>query len=134
MTILLDTHVLLWWKAGGERLSATAVRVIREADRVLISPLSCWEATTLHRQGRIALDRDPLAWVQALFRAPRVDSAPLSVEAAAFAGTLDPDRFPGDPIDRMLYATALDLRVPLVTKDERLTEYARSAGDIDVVW
>ncbi len=73
MTILLDTHVLLWWQAGGERLSASADRAIREADQVLVSPLSCWEATTLHRQGRIALDRDPLAWVQALFRAPGWD-------------------------------------------------------------
>jgi len=134
MTILLDTHVLLWWQAGGERLSAVADRAIREADRVLISPLSCWEATTLHRQGRIALDRDPLVWVQALFRVPRVGPAPLSVEAAALAGTLDQDRFPGDPIDRMLYATALDLRIPLVTKDERLTDYARSVGDVDVIW
>ncbi len=34
----------------------------------------------------------------------------------------------------MLYATALDLRIPFVTKDERLTEYARAVGDVDVIW
>ncbi len=134
MTILLDTHALLWWQAGGERLSAVADQAIRAADRVLVSPLSCWEAITLHRQGRIALDRDPRVWVKALFRVPRVELATLGPEAAAFAGTLDLDRFPGDPIDWMLYATALDLRVPLVTKDERLTEYARATGDVDVIW
>ena len=134
MTVLVDTHVLLWWQAGGERLSQRADHAIRNAKRVLVSPLSCWEVSTLHRQGRIVLDRDPLRWVQALFRLPRVESAALSPAAAAWAGTLDGQRFPGDPIDRLLSATALDLRVPLVTKDERLSEYALAAGDIDVVW
>ncbi len=80
------------------------------------------------------VDRDPLPWVQALFRLPGVEAAAVSPTAAARAGTLDANRFPGDPIDRMLYATALDLRVPLVTKDERLTAFARAGGDIDVVW
>lgn len=134
MTILLDTHTLLWWQAGGERLSSRAGRAISEAERVLISPLSCWEVTTLHRQGRIELDRDPLTWIGALFRVPRVEPAPLTPAAAGWAGTLDPGSFPGDPIDRMLYATALDLRIPLVTKDERLRDYARRAGDVDALW
>ena len=134
MTILLDTHVLVWWRAGGERLSARANRAISGADRVLVSPLSCWEIATLHRQGRIELDRDPLGWVQALWLVSRVAPAQLSATAATWAGTLDPTRFPGDPIDRLLYATALDLRVPLVTKDTRLTDYAMAAGDVDVIW
>jgi PIN domain nuclease of toxin-antitoxin system len=134
VTVLLDTHVLLWWQAGGGRLSERADRAIREADRVLVSPLSCWEATSLHRQGRIELDRDPLHWVGALFHLPRVEPAALSPAAASWAGTLDPDRFPGDLIDRMLYATALDLRVGFVTKDQRISEYARGAGDVDVIW
>jgi len=134
MTVLLDTHVVLWWQAGRERLSAQADRAILDADRVLISPVSCWEITTLRHQGRIELDRDPLEWIAALFRLPRVEPAPLSAAAAAWAGMLDPGLFPGDPIDRMLYATALDLRIPLVTKDERLSSYARAAGDVDVVW
>ena len=59
--------------------------------------------------------------------------APLTIEAAAWAGVL-PATFPGDPIDRLLYATARDLRVPLVTKDDRLRSFARAAGDIEVIW
>jgi hypothetical protein len=39
--ILLDTHVLLWWRAGGERLSTAAARAIARADTVLVSPISC---------------------------------------------------------------------------------------------
>lgn len=134
MTVLLDTHALLWWRAGGDRLSARAAGAIEGATRVLVSPLTCLEITTLERQGKIALDRDPLAWIQALFRTPGLESADLSPGAAAWAGTADSNLFSGDPIDRMLYATAMDLRVPLVTKDERLTAFARSEGVVQIVW
>jgi hypothetical protein len=34
----------------------------------------------------------------------------------------------------MLYATARDLRVPLVSKDHRLRRHAVEAKDIDVIW
>ncbi len=65
--------------------------------------------------------------------ADRVVEAALTTEAAALAGGL-PTHFPGDPIDRLLYATARDHRVPLVTKDERLRGFARSTRDVEVVW
>ena len=131
MTVLLDTHALLWWQAGGSRLSKPAQRAIDEADAVLVSPLTCWEVATLERLGRIALDRDPTIWVHDLYQADRIGVAALSPEAAAWAGALGDD-FTGDPIDRLLYATARDLRVPLITKDERL--HAFPNGDVRVVW
>lgn len=131
MTVLLDTHALLWWQAGGSRLSRTARRAIEEADTVLVSPLSCWEVVTLERLGRIALDRGSSRWVHDLYDTDRIRVAALSPEAAAWAGALGED-FTGDPIDRLLYATARDLRIPLVSKDERLREFA--SGDVRVVW
>lgn len=66
-------------------------------------------------------------------RSDRLGAAPLSIEAAAWAGIL-PATFPGDAIDRLLYATARDLRVPFVTKDERIRSYARAGRDIQVIW
>lgn len=134
MSLLLDTHVVLWWLAGGERLSKAAATAIETADRLLVSPLSCWEIATLERAGRLHLDRDALDWVRDLMATPRIDPAPLSAEAAAWGGTMDGTRFPGDPTDRLLYATARDLRVPLVSKDERLRAYARATGDVSVIW
>ena len=134
MSVLLDTHVVLWWHAGGARLSERASGEIAGAERLLVSPLTCWEITSLERQGRLKLDRDPLLWVGDLLRDARVEVAQLSAEAAAWAGLLDGATFPGDPIDRLLYATARDLRVPLVSKDERLQAFARATGDVDVIW
>jgi PIN domain nuclease of toxin-antitoxin system len=133
MTILLDTHALLWWQAGGERLSRAAVSVIDAAAQILVSPVTCWEVATLQRLGRIELDRDPAAWVANLLRADRVGLVPLTAEAATWAGQVE-DSFPGDPADRLLYATARDRRVPLVSKDEALRAFAVAAGDVEVIW
>jgi PIN domain nuclease of toxin-antitoxin system len=133
MSILLDTHVVLWWQAGGARLSRPAVRAIESADVVLISPLTAWEIATLHRLGRVQLDRSPTQWMVDLLRGERLDRAPLTMEAAAWAGQLG-EAFRGDPIDRLLYATARDHRVPLVTKDERIRDFASSRRDVEVIW
>jgi PIN domain nuclease of toxin-antitoxin system len=133
MAVLLDTHVVLWWQAGGSRLSSVAARLVDAADTLFISPLSCWEVATLHRQGRIALDRESGIWVQDLLHEDRVAIAPLTPEAAAWAGGLG-EAFAGDPVDRLLYATARDLRIPLVSKDDRLRDFAANAGDVRVIW
>lgn len=132
--ILLDTHALLWWQAGGERLSAAAARAIARAESVLVSPISCWEVATLLGKGRIALDRDVFVWVRDLFGADGVELAPLSPQAAVTAALLGTAGFHDDPADRFLYATALEHSVPMVTKDEAIRSYASKAGDLRTIW
>lgn len=133
MTVLIDTHALVWWQAGGRRLSKRAASAIDGAVAILVSPLTAWEVVTLQRLGRLVLDREPIVWMRDVMRGERMTLAPLSAEAAAWAGTL-PATFPGDPIDRLLYATARDLRVPFLSKDKRLHSFARTAGDVDLRW
>lgn len=132
--IVLDTHVLLWWQAGGERLSAGAARAIARADVLLISPISCWEVATLLCKGLIALDRDVYVWVRDLFGAQQVQLAPVTPQVAVSAAMLGAAGFHGDPADRFLYATALEHSVPLVTKDESIRSFAEKAGDLRTIW
>ena len=134
MTILLDTHALLWWLAGGERLSSTARRALAAADTLLVSPISCWEVAVLAAKGRISLDRDIHAWVRDLFAHEQVQAAALTPQATTDAGLLPVEGFPGDPADCLLYATARELAVPLVTKDDRILEHARASKAVRVVW
>lgn len=134
MTLLLDSHVVLWWLAGSRLLSGRARSALHGAARLLVSPLSCWEIAVLASKGRIALDDEPYAWTQALFRQDRVVQAPLTPSAAVTAAMLDPAGFPGDPVDRLLYATARELGVSLVTRDRALRSYARQSGDVRVIW
>jgi PIN domain nuclease of toxin-antitoxin system len=132
--ILLDTHALLWWQAGGGLLSATAARAIARADAVLVSPISCWEVATLLSRKRIALDRDVYTWARDLFASERIELAPLTPQVAIAAALLGSGGFHGDPADRFLYATALEHAVPLVTKDESIRSFAKSAGDLRTIW
>ena len=133
MSVLLDTHVVVWWKAGGERLSARARREIARADVLLISPLSFWEIGMLASRRRLALDRNLLEWIADLLEEPNIEIAPLSARAAASAAELLPD-FPGDPADRMIYATARELLVPMLSKDDGIRAYAADERDVRVIW
>ncbi len=130
--MLLDTHVLLWWRADGARLSAAARRAIARADSVHISPVAIWEVATLLRRGRVALDRPLAVWVDDLLAEEGVEVAPLSPAAGALAGSYE--QLHGDPGDRLLAATAQDLAMPLVTKDQRLIDFGRATGSIRTIW
>ncbi len=132
--MLVDTHGILWWQAGGERLSATSRRAIAAAGVILVSPISCWEIAWLAEKGRITLDRDPSVWVQDFLGTERVAVAELTPTAAVAAARLATSGFPGDPADAYLYATARERDVPFLTKDERIRGWARQQRDLRTVW
>ncbi len=132
--ILLDTHVVLWWLEGGGSLSAAARQAIEDAQVLLVSPVTCWEVGTLVAKRKVALDRDVLDWTADLYARDRIDVAALTPSAAARAGALGLEGFHGDPADRLLYATARELGVPLVTRDRDMTAHASRAGDVRIVW
>jgi PIN domain nuclease of toxin-antitoxin system len=115
--IVLDTHVWLWWMAAPERLSGRARQVIEQAPTIGVSTLSAWEIAMLTAHGRISLDRDVGSWVRQALSESRVEALAPSAEVAVAAGLLDSRSFPGDPIDRLIYATALAAPAPLVTRD-----------------
>ena len=131
--ILLDTHALLWWITADPRLSKRAAREIAHARGVLVSPISLWEVATLVRKQRIRLDRDLFRWIVDVIARNDVTEAPLTATAAAAAGLLG-ESFGGDVADRLLYATARELAVPIVTKDEGIRAFARASGDVRTIW
>jgi PIN domain nuclease of toxin-antitoxin system len=121
--IVLDTHAWLWWLTAPERLSDAAGEAIDQATSVGVSTLSAWEITMLVARGRISLDRDVGVWVGQAFAEERVEPLAPSPEVAVAAGLLDRRGFPGDPIDRMIYATARSLGATLVTRDEAVRAF-----------
>jgi PIN domain nuclease of toxin-antitoxin system len=130
--VVADTHALLWWQAVSDRLSASARAILDRADRVLVSPISCWEIAMLVERGRIALDRPVAAWVTDLFGDGQVGLAPLTPGIAVAAGELK--HFNGDPADRLIFATAVAHAVPLITKDHELRQSAERDGRVTTVW
>ena len=132
--ILLDTHVVVWWQADDRWVSLRARREIERASAVLVSPISMWELGLLVEKGRIRLDRDPFVWVQDFLATDRVEVTALTATAALAAAQLPALGFDGDLADAMLYATARERDVPLVTKDARIRTFASARRDLRAIW
>jgi PIN domain nuclease of toxin-antitoxin system len=125
--IVLDTHAWLWWVAAPEHLSQVARHVIDDEDRVGVCSMSCWEVVMLERHGRLRLDRDPASWVRPALGNERVETLDLDSEIAVAAALLDSELFPGDPADRVIYATARARDARLVTRDGAMREFDATA-------
>lgn len=125
--ILLDTHVWLWWLATPERLSTAARETIDQASSIAVSTLSAWEIAMLVVRGRISLDRDVGMWVRQGLADPRVEALAPGADVAVAAGLLDGAVFPGDPVDRLIYATARSVGATLVTRDRAIRAFDPAA-------
>jgi PIN domain nuclease of toxin-antitoxin system len=134
VTVLADTHALLWWVGQPSKLSRTARRFLDGADALLVSPITCWEVAMLAARERIRLDREPHVWFRDLFATTTAEPTALAPETAVSAGLLDTADLALDPADRILYATARDLGVPLVTKDRALHDLGGRRGDVRIAW
>jgi PIN domain nuclease of toxin-antitoxin system len=116
-TVLLDSHVAHWWAAEPERISRAAAKALNEAEELAVAAISWFELAWLAEHERIVLAIPVRSWLDQL--AARVRTIPLSPAVAATAVAL-PSTFPGDPADRLIYATAIEHGVRLVTKDRKL--------------
>lgn len=106
-----------WWSAEPERISRAAAKALGEADELAIAAISWFELAWLAEHERIVLTIPVRSWLDQL--AARVRTVPLTPAIAATAVSL-PSSFPGDPADRLIYATAVEHGVRLVTKDRGL--------------
>ncbi len=122
MKLLLDTHILLWWMAGGDRLSPAQREAIAAGSGehpFLVAEVSLWEIATLVARGRVRLGTPLRGWLEQATAPPLVRR--VGISPAIAAATLDlPSSFQGDPADRLLVATARVLRATLVTADEKI--------------
>jgi PIN domain nuclease of toxin-antitoxin system len=124
-TILLDSHVLHWWSAEPERLSPTATAALEDSDELAVSAISWYELAWMARHERIEVSVPVRTWLDSLSHEVRTVS--LSPAIANAAVSL-PSAFPGDPADRIIYATALEHGWRLVTKDRRLRRHGHPPG------
>lgn len=127
--VLLDTHAVHWWSAEPDRISRPAQRVLDGADELLIAAISWYELAWLAERQRIAIDVPIRAWLEKLSAQLRtVGITPAIADSAAAL----PASFPRDPTDRLIYATAIEQGVKLVTKDEAIARHDGSRAL--VVW
>jgi PIN domain nuclease of toxin-antitoxin system len=119
-TVLLDTHVVQWWSAEPERLSDAATKTLAEADQLAVAAISWFELAWLAAHERIIVTIPIRSWLEQLADGLRTFGLTPAIAAAAVAL---PASFPGDPADRLVYATAVEHGCLLVTKDGRLRRH-----------
>lgn len=119
-TLLLDTHVVQWWSAEPDRLSAPAVAAVEAADQLAVAAITWYELAWQASHGRITVSQPIPAWLDALARTVRTVALTPAIAAAAAAL---PRSFPGDPADRIIYASAIESGWRLVTKDGRMRKH-----------
>lgn len=119
--VLLDTHVVHWWSAEPHRVSASARDTLDRADELAIAAISWFELAWLARNERILLNVPIRSWLEGLAAQLRTIGVTPAIADTAVAL---PSSFPRDPADRLIYATAVENDLPLLTKDRAIREYA----------
>ena len=128
--ILLDTHVLVWMASDPGRLSRRASEAIREARAktgIAVATITLWELAWLAENGRIQTAMSVESFVRETVA--RVILQPMSPAIAALAVRL-PEKYPRDPADRIIAATAIVGGMPLVTADRQI----RLAKVAETIW
>ena len=118
MRILLDTHVYLWWLRDDRKLTRKLAEAIADpAHTVLVSAASVWEAAIKIALGRLDVDGDLVAEIEA----NGFVELPVTARHAQLAGALP--RHHEDPFDRLLVAQAALEGVRLAAVDPAFRHY-----------
>lgn len=118
--MLLDTHVVHWWSAEPQRVSSPARKALEGADELVVAAISWYELAWLARHERIAVTVPIRSWLDGL--ASQLHTIGVTPAIADTAVAL-PASFPGDPGDRLIYATAIEHGLDLITKDRGIRDH-----------
>jgi PIN domain nuclease of toxin-antitoxin system len=125
VTLLLDTHVLLWFLKGDPQLSPAARSAIEDAsNRKLVSIASCWEIAIKAGLGKLKLGEPAGVLLARELLTNSFDLLPISLAHATAVEALAPHH--KDPFDRLLIVQAIAESATLVSADGQLDAYGVS--------
>lgn len=121
--LVLDTHAWLWLVQGERRVNKLSDHV----GRMAICAISIWEIGMLVEKKRLMLEPTVREWLNINLRSP-FTLQPLSTDISLRASSLP--GFHGDPADRMIVATAIELGQPLVTADWAIQQWFSERSEL----
>ncbi len=124
--IVLDTHALVWWADGDNRLSDAALAAIESAlseeQPVMVSAITAWEIAMLVARDRLVLTMDLNEWLDTIDSIEGLEWVPVNRQVAVASVNL-PGEFHQDPADRLIVALARHENAQLITADGRIQAY-----------
>lgn len=117
MSLLLDTHVVLWWLADDPTLSDDIKARLDHEPHVYVSAATIWEVAIKQAAGKLL---EPSGLPERI-RDSGFTPLPIGFEHAIAAGRLP--QIHRDPFDRMLIAQAQCEDLSLVTRDPHCQKY-----------
>ena len=125
--LILDTHIWVWWVKHDRQLSPSIVRQLVESRaKLAISSASVYEVALQIRRGRVEIDLSLDEWLHAATVGAGIEVLPVNTEIAARAAVLPLHH--GDPLDRIIIATAIHYDALLVSVDSQFPHYEALAG------
>ena len=117
MSLLLDTHVVLWWLSDDPTLAVEIKDRLDHEPDVYISPATIWEIAIKQSIGKL----DKPADLPERVRDSGFRQLNITAEHGIVAGRLP--LIHRDPFDRMLIAQARVEHLTLVTRDAEIPKY-----------
>ena len=130
--ITVDTHVILWDALQPGMLSEKAKEAIEKAnqtDDLFFCSISLWEIAMLVGKKRIEVNVPYRELVQLILSCNKYVFQEITPEIAELSTTL-PETINSDPADRIIAATSLITKTPLVTADKNLHQ----SGLLQTIW
>jgi PIN domain nuclease of toxin-antitoxin system len=122
MTLLLDSHTLLWFLRDDPQLSQTAKGLIEDPDNhKLVSIASCWEIAIKAGLGKMGLTEPSRSLLERELPKNNLELLPITMEHATSVEGIPMHH--KDPFDRLLIAQAIIERIPIVSVDSKFDPY-----------
>jgi PIN domain nuclease of toxin-antitoxin system len=122
MNLLLDTCAILFLGIDDPCVTDSTRSLVRNAERIFVSPISSAELACLQERDRIKLPVHWKPWFREAIETNGWDVKPITLEIMEEAYSL-PGSFHPDPADRILTATARHEDLVLLTTDRKLLDY-----------
>jgi PIN domain nuclease of toxin-antitoxin system len=119
LSVLLDTHVWVWWLTPDSPLSIaerSALDAKAGRGELFLAAVSLWEVQMLAAKRRLLLPLRFSDWLTQAADERMISVIPLDVDVILALDAL-PKSFHGDPADRLIVATARARKLPLATRD-----------------
>ncbi len=130
--ILLDTCALIFDALTPERLSKKAARTIEEGDErneLFCSDISLWEIAMLIEKGRLSTGTATDDFLRSMLDSRGIKTLAITPSIAYLSASYKHFEH-NDPADRIIAATALTNKCPVVTSDSLL----KKIKGLNTIW